>query len=54
MKKLIICLLLLSFISSCSYSEEAIKRRAKHQAETSQRINESQRNVEPLFDEMEE
>ncbi len=38
-------------ISSCA-NQEAIRAKAKHQAETGSRINNAQQNTDGLFDEM--
>lgn len=50
MKKII---LLISFvmIASCS-NQKALEAKAKHQAETGNRLNQSQKNTDKLFDEM--
>ena len=52
---ILVCFVLAVAITtvSCSYSKESMERRAKHQARTGERINESQRNTDSLFDEME-
>ncbi|MFT6332446.1 MAG: hypothetical protein ACJAW3_000783 [Lentimonas sp.] len=54
MKKILILILLTSFASCVDKDaiEAKERQKAKHQAETSTRLNESQKNTEGLFDEM--
>lgn len=50
MKKIILLISCL-IIVSCA-NEEALEAKAKHQAETGNRLNQSQKNTQNLFDEM--
>jgi hypothetical protein len=52
MKFLLLSLIVTAFLTSC-YSEEGLRNRALHQAESSERINRAQQNTDPLFDELE-
>ena len=53
MKKLIILSFLITTIS-CSSNEKALEAKAKHQSETGSRLNESQKNTDSLFKDLEE
>ena len=52
MKKLIILSLLITAIS-CSANEKALQAKAKHQSESGNRLNESQKNTDGLFKDLE-
>jgi len=54
MKKLIILLFLITTTTACSSNEKALEAKAKHQAETGNRLNESQKNTDGLFKNLEE
>ena len=51
MKKNIIFILFICIVSACS-NQKALDAKAKHQAESGNRINESQKNTDGLFKEM--
>ncbi len=53
MKKLIILSFLITTIS-CSSNEKASASKAKHQSETGSRLNESQKNTDSLFKDLDE
>lgn len=49
--KNIIFLISLIFLASCS-NQKALEAKAKHQAETGDRLNKSQHDTDKLFDEI--
>jgi hypothetical protein len=46
-----ILLISLIFLASCS-GQKALEAKARHQAQTGDRLNQSQQNTENLFDEL--
>ena len=52
MKKLIILSFLISLVS-CSSKEKALEAKVRHQNETGSRLNESQKNTDGLFKDLE-
>lgn len=52
MKKLIILSFLITLVS-CSSNEKALEAKTKHQRETGNRLNESQKNTDGLFKDLE-
>jgi hypothetical protein len=46
-----ISLILFIFLASCA-NQKALEAKAKHQAESGNRLNQSQQNTESLFDEL--
>ena len=50
----LLLLSLLSFTTSCSSYGENFEKQTNYQSQTGERINQSQKNTNPLFDELEE